>query len=237
MYLFLRLVHVAFHIEHGDFTEKCVCQFRNKTSDNNRILLLSTKLTILNNFAAVTSVTSVLLFVFCTRMGLAIDIFVDVIIVWLGFNFTTPWFYRFKCGHSMKFWFAISKTMAWSGSYKAMCCASCRKLENSHRRVKSTEAPPPDVLNDVVADAVNDQDTIRSTSVVSTETLPSDVGQSAASVTSMDSNRSYEETVCEPSATPERGLCVAFCCTSEATNLYRISRREWEMFPDEMKMT
>merc|ERR1719493_463587 len=57
--------------KHGDFTQKCVTEFHGNTGGDNRIVLLSTKLSILNFLAAATSVLSVLLFLFASRSGLA----------------------------------------------------------------------------------------------------------------------------------------------------------------------
>jgi len=195
--------------KHGDFTKKCVTQFHGNTSDDNRILLLSTKLSILNYLAAVSSVLCVLTFVYFSRTGLAIDTFFNVVIVWLGFNFTTPWFYRFQCGRWMKFWYAVSKTMAWSGSYAVLCCASCRQ--------SNEEQTMTDIADEVDVESVG---------------TPSGETQCPPSP-----SLSHQTSGCQPVEPPRRGCCDLCCCTAEASNLYRISSREWDMFPEKMRIS
>merc|ERR1712087_459370 len=84
--------------EKGWIHNECVIAFHKITCDDNAIMLLCAKLIVLNICTTVSSIISMALFLFRSRSALALDNLLMMVIVWLGFKFTTPWFYRLQCG-------------------------------------------------------------------------------------------------------------------------------------------
>ena len=212
-------------------------EFHGNTGANNSIVILSSKLSVLNFFAASTSLLSMLLFIFCSRGALAFDNFVNVIIVWFGFKFTTPWFKRFQCGHSMKFWFAVSKTMAWSGSYKFMCRAGCRKSQHPDGTDRVHSVSINSVLSTRQKSEISNVQHVRK--VTDSNTTYGVSAQSGSSKTDIvppnQPSIKINSSACEPEGgVSQKGLCLSCCCTMEASNLYGICRREWDMYQHKM---
>jgi len=195
-------------------TPKEVESFHVESREHNQLLLLCAKLLLLNVKCCVTSFVLWALWIASTPAALFLDVFANLVCMWLSFKFSSKWFNRLGCNVFIKCLFPVFKAAALSGDPQAMCCVSCCGYEG------------------VVAEQVPSRSP--GNSPVSQDTSTTFDGFALAAATAAP--ETTESPSPDQKEEPQKeSHCLACCCTDQASMLFLLSRREWDMYKDEMK--